>query len=118
MILQGLRVNYPPNPLSRAIAREKRGVGRLEEAPWLDRPDLGIHHILGWKDKGLLEIPENSLIRSQLQTLQADQVKTVPETMNAVNALRFLVCGFEKYKPVNTDQNWRKKMPHRTWLTT
>lgn len=91
---------------------EKGAKAWLEEAPWQERPDLGIHHIHGWNDRGLLEIPEGSLIRSQLQTLQADKVKTLPEMFNAINALRFVVCGFEKDKPPRPTQ----KIKHKgTW---
>jgi hypothetical protein len=74
-------------------------VGKLKEAPWLERLDLGIHRIMGWKDKGLLEIPDGTHIRAQLQTLRAENVKAIPETLNAVNALPFIIYGFEKYRP-------------------
>ncbi len=37
---------------------EKQVACRLEEAPWSDRPDLGLYHIRSWMDKGLLELPE------------------------------------------------------------
>ena len=95
---------------------EKQANVQLEEAPWHERPDLGIHHIREWKDKGLLEIPEDSLIRAQLQDLQKDKVKAIPETLNAVNALRFVVCGFEKDKPPNPNKkNWRKGMKEGSW---
>lgn len=93
---------------------EKKAKGHLEEAPWHERPDLGIHHIMAWNAKGRLDIPEDSLIRAQLQTLQALQVKDVPETLSAVNALRFMVCGFEKYRSFPTG-DWRKTEKHGSW---
>jgi hypothetical protein len=90
---------------------DKRAKVHVEEAPWHERPDLGVHHIQGWKEKGLLEIPEGSLIRAQLQELRADNVKAIPETLNAVNALRFVVCSFEKDKPPKPSQkDWRDRV--------
>lgn len=73
--------------------------GWLEEAPWADRPDLGIYHINAWIKKGLLELPQNSLLVDQLRMVQTDAVKELPRKLNAVNALRFVVCSFEKDRP-------------------
>jgi hypothetical protein len=97
------------------FAYNKETIVRLEEAPWQDRPDLGVCQIQSWRDKGLLDIPEESLICAQLRTLQASTVKTIPGMLNAVNALRFLVCGFEKDKPINDSSNWRKHVRKGSW---
>jgi hypothetical protein len=91
---------------------EKQTAGSLEDAPWADRPDLGLYHIKSWMGKGLLELPEGSLVREQLKMVETDKVKRLPETLNAVNALRFVVCGFEKYKPSKPSQkDWRDRVP-------
>lgn len=96
---------------------EKQIPVHLEEAPWADRPDLGIYYINEWTQKGLLELPEGSLVRNQLRMTVAEKVNQLPQMFNAVNALRFVVCGFEKYKPNPTLKDWRKKVPHGTWRT-
>jgi hypothetical protein len=80
---------------------EKRAYGSLEQALWAERPDLGIYHINAWLSKGLLEIPEGSIIRDQLKMVQAETVKDLPQKLNAVNALRFVVCSFERIRPNN-----------------
>ena len=88
----------------------------LEEAPWADRPDLGLYHIKSWIAKSLLELPEGSLVREQLKMVETDKVKQLPQRFNAVNALRFVICGFEKYKPPKpTDSNWRAGMLEGSW---
>lgn len=99
------------------IYEEQIGV-HLEEAPWADKPDLGVFYINEWMKKGLLELPEGSLVRNQLRMTVAEKVNQLPQMFNAVNALRFVVCGFEKYKPNPTPKDWRKKVPHGTWRTT
>lgn len=94
---------------------EKEITAHLEEAPWADNPDLGIYHIQAWMGKGLLELPEGSLVREQLRRVENSKVNQVPQMFNAVNALRFVICSFEKYKPTNTNSNWRSKMRKGTW---
>ena len=96
---------------------EKQITVHLEEAPWADRPDLGIYYINEWTQKGLLELPEGSLVRNQLRMMVAERVNQLPQMFNAVNALRFVVCGFEKYKPNPTPKDWRKNAPKGTWRT-
>ena len=86
-----------------------------EEAPWADRPDLGLYHLRSWMDKGLLELPEGSIVRNQLRLVEADKVKEIPKNLNAVNGLRFVVCGFEKYRPGSCSSSWRSKVRQGTW---
>ena len=81
------------------FAYEKGPAGRLEQAPWAERPDLGMYHIKSWIDRGLLKIPDGTLLQEQLRMVRADEVKAIPTRLNAVNALRFVVCGFEKDRP-------------------
>lgn len=87
----------------------------LEEAPWVDRPDLGMYHINSWRKKGLLELPEGSLVREQLRRVESSKVNQVPQVFNAVNALRFVVCGFQKNKPNPTSKNWRSRIKRGSW---
>ncbi len=95
----------------REFLYEKKAKGQLEEAPWHEHLTIGIHHIQSWREKKLLEIPEDSHIAAQLRSLQqGEQLKTIPETLNAVNAFRFVICGFEKYRPVLSDSNWRERL--------
>jgi len=51
-----------------------------------------------------------------LKMVETDKVKQLPQRFNAVNALRFVICGFEKYKPPKpSDSNWRVGMPEGSW---
>jgi hypothetical protein len=48
--------------------------------------------------------------------VETDKVKQLPQRYNAVNALRFVICGFEKYKPSKpSDRNWRAGMLEGSW---
>ena len=97
----------------------EKGIGvRLEEAPWEDNPGLGLDYINEWMKKGLLQLPEGSLVLNQLRMVVGEKVNQLSETLNAVNALRFVVCGFEKYKPNPTLDNWRDKIPKGSWRVT
>ena len=99
----------------RKFMYEKQIAVRLEEAPWADRPDIGIDYINEWMKKGLLELPDGSLVRNQLRMVVAEKVDELSQTLNAVNAFRFVVCSFEKYKPNLTPEDWRRKIPRGTW---
>ena len=71
----------------------------LVEAPFSDSFGLGVSLIRRWADASLLELPEGSL-REQLKKLTAADLEESPETrFYAVNALRFVVSAFEKYRP-------------------
>jgi len=99
----------------RKFMYEKQAAVHLEDPPWVDRAYLGIFYLNEWMKKGLLELPEESLVRNQLKMVVAEKVNQLPQEFNAVNALRFVVCGFEKYKPNPTPEDWRKKIPRGTW---
>jgi hypothetical protein len=90
---------------------EKEVRVHLEEAPWADKPDLGMYHIDSWKKKGLLDLPEESLVCKQLEMVTADIVNQLPQRLPAVNALRFVACGFQKDRPNPGAKNWRAKLP-------
>jgi hypothetical protein len=98
----------------RKFIYDKKIAAHLEEAPWADRSDLGIDYIQSWRDKCLLEL-EKGILYDQLGKVTNSNVKQIAETFNAVNALRYVVCGFEKYRPTNTNSNWRSKMRKGTW---
>jgi len=99
----------------RKFVYEKQAAVHLEDPAWVERADLGIFYINEWMRKGLLELPEGSLVRNQLRMVVAEKVNQLPQTLNAVNAFRFVVCGFEKYKPNMTPEDWRRKIPRGTW---
>jgi hypothetical protein len=99
----------------RKFMYERQITAHLEEAPWVGRPDLGIYYINEWKKKGLLEFTEGSHARDQLRMVVAEKVNQLPQMFNAANALRFVICGFEKNKPNPTPNDWRAKAPKGTW---
>lgn len=79
---------------------KKQADVRLSMAPWADKPDLGLYHIQKWIKEGLLDLPEESMARAQLRMIEAEKIAQVPLTYNAVNGLRFALCGFEQDRPV------------------
>jgi hypothetical protein len=87
----------------------------LEEAPYADSPKDGLRYINDWDANALLELPEGRLVRNQLRMTEGEKIDRLPQTLNAVNALRFVVCGFNEYKPSLTSKNWRDKMRKGTW---
>jgi hypothetical protein len=93
----------------------KEATVTLEQAPWADKPDLGMYHIKSWMDKSLLDLSKGILLQNQLRMIETDKVDLIPQMFNAVNALRFVVYSFEKDKPILIDKDWRKKMPRTTW---
>lgn len=96
---------------------KKGAASSLQEAPYADKPDLGLYHINLWRKKGLLELPERSIARGQLEMVTTDIVNQLPQRLNAVNALRFVVSSFELSPPVPS-QDWRKKAGRKgSWLT-
>lgn len=51
------------------------------------------------KDKSM-EIPELAVVREQIDRMEVKDLQNKPESyFGAVNALRYLVCGVEKYSP-------------------
>lgn len=70
----------------------------LYEAPWAEKPDIGVLHIMNWQKKGLLEIPPDSTLYHQMKQLKPEDLKQI-DALNAVNAFRFVVSAFEKYRP-------------------
>jgi hypothetical protein len=104
--------------LLRDYAYKKQSTVHLEEAPLSDRPDLGLRCINKWTEEGLLKLPEESLLYNQLKNVLREKADQVPQMFNAVNALRFVVCGFDQDNPAKRwDPNWRDKMPKGTWRT-
>jgi hypothetical protein len=94
---------------------DKQSQAHLEEAPWADEPILGMNYIKEWMKKGLLELPEGTLVRDELKKVMEEKVNQLPQTLNAVNALRFVVCGFQKDKPNLATKDWRAKLPRGSW---
>lgn len=83
----------------------KAGVkaGNLTQAPYTGNFLLGVSWIQDWAKSGLLSIPETSLVYSQLKTISKADLAESPETrFYAINALRFVVGAFHKYRPSHT----------------
>jgi len=75
-------------------------LGRLEEAPYSDNFALGVSLIKRWQENGLLVLPEDSLVRRELKILTKEDLADKPEIrFPAINALRFVISAFEKFKP-------------------
>jgi hypothetical protein len=70
----------------------------LREAPWAEKADIGILHIMTWQKKGLLDISTDSTLYEQIKQLQPVDLKQI-EALQAINAFRFVVSAFEKYRP-------------------
>jgi len=91
----------------------------LEEALYADSPKDGLQYINEWEAKALLDLPEGSLVRNQLKMMtEGEKIDQQPQTLNAVNALRFVVWGFNEYKPNPDMGDWRKKLKRGTWRST
>jgi len=90
----------------RRVSYERHISCPVEEAPWVNSR-ISLQYVDKWIRAGLLEIPEKSLVRKQMGNVTKD---TNPEEFNAVNALCFVVCGFERDKPVISSRNWREKV--------
>lgn len=87
----------------------------LEEAPYADSPKDGLRYINDWRANALLELPGESLVYKQLKNVVGEKVNQVPQMFNAVNALRFVVCGFNEYKSNLDTRYWRKKVKRGSW---
>jgi hypothetical protein len=85
---------------------------RLEHPPLADNLGLSVDTINTWKRKGPLEIPESSIVKTQMGMAQTTDLNQLPKEFNAVNALRLGVCGFNAFPPPNSrDRNWRDRVP-------
>ena len=91
------------------FAYRKENTGRVEQAPWADSPERGLRYINDWNVSGLLELTEGSIVREQLKMIGPEKVKQVPQIFHAVNALRFVICGFQHNKSNPTPKNWRRE---------
>ena len=76
--------------------------GYPDQAPYADNFLLGVSRIRDWTKSGKLDIPEKTIIRSQLKGISKADLADSPETIfYAVNALRFVVGAFFKHRPIN-----------------
>ena len=74
--------------------------GYLDEAPYADNFLLGVSWIQDWTKSGKLDIPEKTIVRSQLKQITKAGIADSPETnYYAFNALRFVVGAFHKFRP-------------------
>ncbi len=95
--------------------REKGVDLSVQQAPFAENPRIGIDQVMDWNTKGLLDFPEESLLRQQLRSLNPEDTKDFQKRLNAVNALRFVLCSFWKYRPTLTSNDWRKKVRKGSW---
>lgn len=73
-------------------------LGALWQAPYEKNFMLGLSLIKDWVNKGILKIPENTIIRKEMKSVTEEGLRTSPEKrFTAINALRFVVGGFKKY---------------------
>ena len=88
----------------------------LQQAPLADNLGLSVDIVNTWKRKSLLEIPENSIARKEMDMLQATDLSRLGKEFSAANAVRFAVCGFNANPPrTPSDRNWRAGMPEGSW---
>jgi hypothetical protein len=103
-----------PDELNDFIHDEKANL-TLQQAPLAENPRIGIDLIMDWNAKGLFVFLEESLLRKELGSLNPEDAKDFPKRLNAVNALRFVLSSFWKYRPTLTHKDWRKKLARGTW---
>lgn len=89
---------------------KKVRLGCLEQAPFADNFELGTKKIFDWMRTGKLVLPEKSIIREQLKRIAKQELSDKPEDkFYAINALRFAVGAFHKFKPVRPGGAWKQK---------
>jgi hypothetical protein len=85
--------------------RSKTGakMGNLTQAPYAANWLLGVSWIQDWIRSRLLSIPETSAAYSQLKSIAKSDLAESPENrFFAVNALRYVVGAFHKYRPTHS----------------
>jgi len=97
------------------FAYGKRTSINIEQPPLVDTPDIGMHYIKSWAERGLLSLPKESLVHNQLRAWEPENIKPALLSFAAVNALRFVICGLEANVPTITSSDWRKKVRKGTW---
>jgi len=83
--------------LFRKHMHEMGGSCVLLDAPWLESVDTGVKFISQWLSS--LVLPEESIIRNQLKGLASANMIDIPKRFAAINALRFVVCSFQRDQP-------------------
>ncbi len=58
----------------------------------------GIKIIESWNKNTGIQTMENSVLRSQLASLRESELKEAPEKFNAINGMRYAICGFDDEK--------------------
>jgi len=58
----------------------------------------GLEVIKAWNKSAGIQTMENSILRSQLASLRESELKEAPEKFNAINGMRYAVCGFDDEK--------------------
>ena len=58
----------------------------------------GLEVVKAWSKDGGIQTMDNSILRSQLASLRESELKEAPDKFNAINGLRYAVCGFDDEK--------------------
>lgn len=88
----------------------------LQQPPSADDLDTSIMIVNSWLHRGLLDIPEKSILHEQLKSMKTTDLKDLRNKLCAVNALRLAIAGFEADPPPDPSQrNWRKNLREGSW---
>lgn len=70
----------------------------LLQAPFTTNFQFGIQSIAERIEQQALEVPNDTILRSQIERMEVKDLQNKPDVYYyAVNALRYLICGVEKY---------------------
>jgi hypothetical protein len=96
------------------------GVAHLENAPYADNFQGGLTIVNHWLQSGKLELPEGSIVRNQLKTIEDSDLADSPEKkFIAVNALRYVIGAFQKFQPrVYPDDYFSSRRRRGGWMAT
>ena len=81
---------------------KKLEYGHLEMAPFVNNFPLGLSIIRDWQKNGYLEIPKDSIVRSQLKPISASDLGLdLEKQSHAITGVKYCVAGFYKHRPSN-----------------
>jgi hypothetical protein len=88
----------------------------IEEAPYVDFY-LGAALIMDAGKKGILDIPTDYLVKSEMDQFTRKDLENAPEVnFPRVNALRFLIGGFDKYPPIRVEPYRPENYHEQGWM--
>ena len=78
----------------------------LHNAPLADNFFLGLSRIEDLMKDSKLELPENTKLYPKLKSIRREDLQDAPESrFHSINALRFVVAGFNKYQTKHTNSD-------------